>query len=217
VAAALIERGAILPWTPPSAKFPQGQPSVAEGVLDPLLRTHPEGSPVHDLVRAVLDYRHHNTAVGTFLEPYQQLVHHGDGRARPTIYTLAADTGRMSAVRPNLQQVPRQGGFRACITADPGHLLVSADFSGVELRVAAALSGDSNLYQIITEGDTDKRNDLHWRIAREVFGPDATKEDRYAAKRVVFGRLYGGGVPTSPARPASPKPSPPPRSTSSTP
>jgi hypothetical protein len=44
----------------------------------------------------------------------------GDGRARPTVYTLGADTGRMSCVRPNLQQVPREGGFRACITADPG-------------------------------------------------------------------------------------------------
>ncbi|HET8682141.1 MAG TPA: DNA polymerase, partial [Micromonosporaceae bacterium] len=196
VAAVLTERGAALPRTPPSSRHPQGQPSVAEGALDPLLRTHPQGSPVHDLVRAVLDYRHHDTAITTFLEPYQQLVHHGDGRARPTVYTLAADTGRMSCVRPNLQQVPRQGGFRACITADPGHLLVSADFAGVELRVAAALSGDANLYRIITEGDADPKNDLHWRIAREVFGPEAVKADRYAAKRVVFGRLYGGGVPT---------------------
>jgi len=191
VAAALTQRGAALPRTPPSSRHPQGQPSVAEGALDPLLRTHPQGSPVHDLVRAVLDHRHHDTAISTFLEPYQQLVHHGDGRARPTIYTLAADTGRMSCVRPNLQQVPRQGGFRACITADPGHLLVSADFAGVELRVAAALSGDTSLRQMIEQGV-----DLHWEIARQVFGPDATKADRYAAKRVVFGRLYGGGVPT---------------------
>jgi P4 family phage/plasmid primase-like protien len=196
IATALTERGAALPRTKPSPRHPQGQPSVAEGALDPLLRSHSQGSAVYDLVRAVLDYRHHDTAITTFLEPYQQLVHHGDRRARPTIYTLAATTGRMSCVRPNLQQVPRQGGFRACITADPGHLLVSADFAGVELRVAAALSGDQNLYRIVLEGDANKKNDLHWRIAREVFGPDAAKEDRYATKRLVFGRLYGGGIPT---------------------
>jgi P4 family phage/plasmid primase-like protien len=182
VAAALTALGAPLPRTA------TGRPSVAEGVLDPL-RTA-EG-PVGDLARAVLDYRHHDTAIGTFLEPYRQLVLNGDGRARPTVYTLGADTGRMSCVRPNLQQVPREGGFRACITADPGHLLVSADFSGVELRVAAALSGDTNLSQMIIDG-----LDLHGEVARQVWGPEATKAHRYIAKRGVFGRIYGGGVAT---------------------
>jgi len=143
------------------------------------------------LVAAVLEFRHHDTVLGTFLEPYRQLVECGDGRARPTIYTLGTDTGRMSCVRPNLQQLPREGSVRACITADPGYLLVSADFSGVELRVAAALSGDADLQEMIAAGE-----DVHWRIARAVWGPGATKADRYTAKRIVFGRLYGGGVPT---------------------
>jgi DNA polymerase I-like protein with 3'-5' exonuclease and polymerase domains len=120
---------------------------------------------------------------------------------RPTIYTLGTDTGRMSCVRPNLQQLPRSGGVRACITADPGHVLVSADFSGVELRVAAALSGDAALARIITEDDAAKavdpaaKTDIHWRIAREVYGPGATKLDRSNVKRGVFGRLYGAGIP----------------------
>ena len=182
VGTALAALGAPLPQTA------TGRPSVAEAVLDPL--RHHEG-PVGELARAVLDYRHHDTALGTFLEPYRQLVLHGDGRARPTVYTLGADTGRMSCVRPNLQQVPREGGFRACITADPGHLLVSADFSGVELRVAAALSQDQQLIQMISEGA-----DFHWMVARQAFGPEATKAQRYIAKRGVFGRIYGGGVPT---------------------
>lgn len=182
VAAALAQLGVTLPTTV------TGRPSVAEGALTPLRQS--EGQ-IGELVAAVLDYREHSTAIGTFLEPYAALCEHGDGRARPTVYTLAADTGRMSCVRPNLQQVPRSGGFRACITADPGQLLVSADFAGVELRVAAALSGDPNLRQMLAQGV-----DIHWEIARQVYGPDATKSDRYNVKRGVFGRLYGGGIPT---------------------
>jgi DNA polymerase I-like protein with 3'-5' exonuclease and polymerase domains len=181
VAAALERLGASLPRTA------TGRPSVAQAVLEPLRLI--EG-PIARFAGAVLDYRHHDTAIGTFLEPYQQLVQRGDGRARPTVYTLGADTGRMSCVRPNLQQVPREGGFRACITADPGHLLVSADFAGVELRVAAALSGDRNLRAILS----DPQRDVHWEVARLAFGPQATKSDRYAVKRGVFGRIYGGGV-----------------------
>lgn len=182
VGAALQAAGARLPRTD------TGKPSVAEGALTPLRGTD---GRVGELVAAVLDYRHHDTAIATFLDPYRAMVTHGDGRVRPTIYTLGTDTGRMSCVRPNLQQLPRTGGVRACITADPGHVLISADFASVELRVAAALSGDTNLRQMILDGV-----DIHWRIARQVFGPGATKADRYAVIRGVFGRLYGGGVPT---------------------
>jgi DNA polymerase I-like protein with 3'-5' exonuclease and polymerase domains len=182
VGAALIAAGARLPMTP------TGRPSVAAAALEALRGTQGHAGA---LVAAVLDYRHHETVCSTFLEPYRRLVEHGDGRARPTVYTLGTDTGRMSCVRPNLQQLPREGGVRACITADPGYTLISADFAGVELRVAAALSGDANLAGMLARGD-----DPHWMIAREVFGPEATKADRYVAKRVVFGRLYGGGVPT---------------------
>jgi len=192
VAAALLAAGADLPRTK------TGAPSVAVGALSPL-RTTP--GPVGAIVSAVLDYRHHDTLITTFLEPYQALVNYGDGRVRPTVYTLGTDTGRMSCVRPNLQQQPRTGGIRACITADPDHLLVSADFSGIELRVAAALSGDAALARIIAEDDAAKsldpaaKTDIHWRIAHEVYGPEATKLDRSNCKRGVFGRLYGAGIP----------------------
>jgi DNA polymerase I-like protein with 3'-5' exonuclease and polymerase domains len=112
----------------------------------------------------------------------------------------------------------RQGGVRACITADPGMMIISADFNAVELRVAAALSQDAALIEMITEGDRCRAQqqlakiagdaqaaeywkqqaalyDLHWRIARQVWGPDAVYEDRYNAKRGVFGHLYGAGTP----------------------
>lgn len=182
VGATAAQMGAELPLTA------TGRPSVAEGVLDPLRRTQ---GPLGAFVAAVLDYRHHDTVLGTFLAPYHALCVQGDGRARPTVYTLGTDTGRMSCVRPNLQQLPREGGVRACITADPGWLMIGADFSGVELRVAAALSQDPTLLSLIAEG-----RDLHAEVARQVWGPDATKAHRYTAKRIVFGRLYGGGIAT---------------------
>lgn len=182
VAQTAAQLGAVLPLTK------TGRPSVAAGVLEPYRTAQGQ---LGEFVGAVLDYRHAETVLGLFLEPYRLLVERGDGRARPTIYTLGTDTGRMSAVRPNIQQLSRQGGVRACITADPGQMMISADFSGVELRVAAALSGDLVLTKFIADG-----RDLHGEIAKQVWGPEATKSDRYVAKRIVFGRLYGGGIPT---------------------
>jgi DNA polymerase I-like protein with 3'-5' exonuclease and polymerase domains len=184
----LTDLGVTLPRTKPSTRHPEGQPSVAAGVLEALRDLSGEAA---ELVRAVLDYRHHETVLSTFLEPYRVLCEYGDARARPTVYTLGTDTGRMSCVRPNLQQLPRQGGVRACINADPGHLLISADFSGVEIRVMAALSQDPNLIKILAEGA-----DLHAMVAAQAFGPGWTKADRYTAKRGVFGWAYGGGVPS---------------------
>lgn len=193
VADALRSTGAQLPLTE------AGNPSVAAEVLAPL-RNKP--GTVGELVDAVLDYRAHETVLSTFLEPYHQLVRYGDGRVRPTVYTLGARTGRMSCVRPNCQNLPRTGGVRGCIIADPGHVLISADFAGIELRVAAALSGDAHLARIIAEDDAAKaqdpraKTDIHWKIAQEVFGPAATKADRYAVKPMVYGKLYGAGIPT---------------------
>jgi DNA polymerase I-like protein with 3'-5' exonuclease and polymerase domains len=188
VAAKLAELGAELPRTKPSTKHPDGQPSTAEGALDPIAQ---ETGPAAELAQRLLAYREHTTALGLFLRPYKALCEHGDGRARPTVYTLGTNTGRMSAVRPNIQQLPRSGGFRAMVNADPGQLMISADFSGVELRVAAALSGDPELTRIIADD-----RDLHMEVARLVWGPDATKAHRYKAKGIDFGYLYGGGVPT---------------------
>ena len=215
VAEVFARLGVQLPHTAPSPKFPQGQPSTARAVLLPIAKRGAEGA---DLAQTLLDFRHHATVLALLLEPFGVQADHGDGRVRPTIYTLAADTGRTSCVRPNLQQLSRQGGVRACITADPGMMIISADFNAVELRVAAALSQDAALIEMIIEGDRCRAQqqlakiagdaqaaeywkqqaalyDLHWRIARQVWGPDATKEDRYNAKRGVFGHLYGAGTP----------------------
>ena len=155
-----------------------------------------------ELARAVLDYRHSNTVLSLFLEPYRVLCELGDGRARPTVYTLGADTGRTTCVRPNAQQLPREGGVRSIYVADPGYVFISADFSGVELRGAAALSQDPVMLRLLAEG-----RDLHAEVALVAFGPDPDasahagypvprKADRYTAKRGTFGHIYGGGVAT---------------------
>ena len=193
VARALAQLGAALPVSD------KGNPSVAEHVLSLLARS--EGDPGR-LARAVLDYRHSSTVLNLFLEPYRQLCELGDGRARPTVYTLGADTGRTTCVRPNAQQLSREGGIRSMYVADPGYVFISADFSGVELRGAAALSQDPVMLRLLAEG-----RDLHAEVALAAFGPDPDasaqvgysvprKADRYTAKRAVFGYLYGGGITT---------------------
>lgn len=173
----------------------KGNLSVAEHVLATLVRVQPDTEP-GKLAQAVLDYRHSNTVIGLFLAPYRQLCELGDGRARPTVYTLGTDTGRMSCVRPNAQQLSREGGVRSIYLADPGHVFISADFSGVELRGAAALSQDTSMMHMIKEEDAGRFDGFHWEVARQAFGPGATKADRYIAKRGVFGTFYGGGVTT---------------------
>ena len=176
---------------PLSAKT--GKPGAGKGVLEPY-------AYLGDALAAdILEYRRHDTALGLHLEPRKLLLDRGDGRCRTTILTLAADTGRTSSRDLNLQQVSRQGGMRACHLADEGCLIVSADFSSVELRVAAALSGDSGMREMIRLGDLypdrKKEFDFHWRTAISVWGLDATKENRYTAKRINFQKLYGGAPP----------------------
>lgn len=191
VARTLTEAGIELPRTKPSLSHPLGQPSVAGEVLESLKPYYDPSTPEGALLDEVLTYRHHNTAVTLFLEPYNVMVEHGDARARTTIYTLGADTGRMSSTRFNFQQLPQQGGFRGIIGADPGMLQIGADFSSVEIRVAAEVSGDQVLMRMLDEG-----LDPHAMAATIVFGPDFTKAQRYMVKRGVFGRIYGGGLDT---------------------
>lgn len=189
VAVRLAELGAPVPRTD------AGNLSVRKGVIEPWAK---RDDAIGETVRAVIDHRHWSTGLSLILNPWKALVEHGDGRVRSTIYTLGADTGRMSSVRQNMQQVSKEGGLRECIAADPGHRLISADFSGVEIRVMAALSGDPALKAIIEYDDAHPgaKMDLHWIIARMAYGSDATKANRYNVKSTVFGRYYGGGVDT---------------------
>ena len=188
----------------PLERTKAGNPSAAKEVLEPLANI--DGYEHAPLLRDILSYRHDVTTLGLLLRPLNVLCERGDGRMRPVVYTINADTGRTSCVRPNGQQFSRQGGIRACVIADPGMAGISADFSGVEIRVGAALSGDEALYRAETSTmcqacgndpcaawcGKDQKG-LHWMAARMAFGPDATVEDRYNSKRIIFSKMFGGG------------------------
>lgn len=111
-------------------------------------------------------------------------------RIHPSISTAEAATGRMSISKPSVQNAPRKGGVRECFIADEGKVLVTADFSSVEMRVAGALAQDQGLYDVFAAGD-----DPYWVVARQVHGDEATKDQRDRCKRIALGRLYGQGVP----------------------
>lgn len=122
------------------------------------------------------------------------LLHYSeyDGRVHGSINPLGARTGRMSSSRPNMQNFPRGvEETRGSLLADEGEVLISVDFSGVEFRVAAGVTGDENMKRIFADG-----GDIHWQVARMVYGPNATKDDRQVSKIIALGRAYGGGVKT---------------------
>jgi DNA polymerase-1 len=113
-----------------------------------------------------------------------------NGRVHPSINTLRAKTGRMSVTAPALQTLKKHDPrLRHCFRADAGNVLVSCDFSQVEVRVAAALSRDPTLMRVIASGV-----DIHDATAQLMYGPSFTKEQRTISKRATFGTIYGGGA-----------------------
>ena len=194
VAPTLIEMG--YEGLPLSEKT--GDPGAPKGVLEPLAA---EGD---ELCQQILEYRRHDTALGLLLRPWNTMCEHGDGRGRTSIMSINADTGRTSARDFNMQQVSRQGGMRACWLAEPGCKGISADFSSVEIRVGAALSGDRTMKHLIEMldlyPDRKKEFDFHWRSALICYGEGATKENRYNCKRVNFAKMYGSGKKSAAAQ-----------------
>lgn len=113
-----------------------------------------------------------------------------DGRVHPQINTLRARTGRMSITAPALQTLKKHDPrLRHCFRADPGNVLITCDFSQVEVRVAAALSRDRTLMDVIASGV-----DIHDATATLMYGQGFTKEQRTVSKRATFGTIYGGGA-----------------------
>jgi DNA polymerase-1 len=125
--------------------------------------------------------------VGAFLD-----LKDSTDRLHPFIGGLQARTARMSISRPPLQQLPSgDWQIRRALIADPGNLIIAADYSQVEMRVLAALCQDKTLMEAIKSG-----TDLHDFTAARVFGPDFTKRQRKVAKAIGFGKVYGGGAAT---------------------
>jgi DNA polymerase-1 len=178
---ALAERGAR--FTKVSEKT--GKPSLDADVLENLKR---QGGEVGALATDVLAAKHAKH-YGDYVRGLKAQVGK-DGRIHPSVRPMGAATARMSIADPPIQQYPRNDPrIRGCLIADPGHVIVTADYAQVEYRVAAAISGDPVMKADILEG-----RDLHQVTAVALFGEDYLRDPdfRVLAKNVGFGRLYGG-------------------------
>jgi DNA polymerase I len=140
------------------------------------------------LIEAIIECRRLGQQAKCYLQPLLDLRDIHD-RVHPEIDALAARTGRMSISKPPLQEFPTSGGFRECLLAGPGRVLVAADLQQIEFRVAAALSADDAMRRAILAG-----TDLHAVTAARLYGPGFTAAQRSLAKRAGFARLYGGGI-----------------------
>ncbi len=152
-----------------------------------------ELAAVHPVPRLVLEYRHLVKLQGTYVEGLRSLISPRDGRVHTTFHQTVTATGRLSSADPNLQNIPVREALgrriRRAFVAEPGWVLVSADYSQIELRILAHMAGDEALIEAFRRGE-----DVHRATAARVFGvaPDqVTEEMRSAAKMVNFGIAYG--------------------------
>lgn len=172
---------------PVLSKTPKGAPSTAESVLEEL------AAQGHELPQLILDYRSVSKLRSTYTEKLPTLIHPATGRVHTSYHQAVAATGRLSSSDPNLQNIPVRSPEgrrirRAFIPAD-GHVLLAADYSQVELRIMAHLSGDEGLKKAFAAGE-----DIHAATAAEVFGgrpAEVTADQRRAAKAINFGLIYG--------------------------
>ncbi len=147
---------------------------------------------LHAIVPVVEEWRELSKLLSTYLLPFPELLG-DDGRLHTTFSQVTAATGRLSAQRPNLQNIPIRTPLgrelRATFVAAPGHRLLSVDYSQVELRILAHLSGEELLREAFERGE-----DIHAVTAAEVLGKpreELSKDERNRAKAVNFGIIYG--------------------------
>jgi DNA polymerase I len=150
---------------------------------------------MHPVVDDILAYRELSKLLSTYIDTLPTLLD-AEGRVHTTFVQIGAATGRLASLNPNLQNIPIKSelgrAIRNAFVADKGYVLVSFDYSQIELRIAAFLSGDEGLTDIFTNG-----RDVHSEVAARVFHvkqEDVTYEMRRRAKVINFGILYGMGV-----------------------
>jgi len=144
------------------------------------------------LVKAISSYRKAAKSLSSFLYPIPGMIHQKTGRLHPKYGQNGAWSGRMACWGPNIQQIPRSASFRECFVAPPGRKLIIADYSQIELRVAAEITQDSRMITAYRNGD-----DLHTLTASLMLGKSVdiiTKQERQAAKAVNFGLIYAMGA-----------------------
>jgi DNA polymerase-1 len=171
---------------PVKKKTPSGQPSTDEDSLAELALDHP-------LPKLILEHRALSKLKSTYTDKLPKSVNSATGRVHTTYSQTTAVTGRLSSNEPNLQNIPIRTAagrrIRECFVAPPGAKIVSADYSQVELRIMAHLSGDENLRRAFAEGE-----DIHRATAAEVFGiplEQVGTNERRVAKVINFGLIYG--------------------------
>ncbi|MFL5341871.1 MAG: DNA polymerase, partial [Gemmataceae bacterium] len=143
----------------------------------------------HPLADKLRDYRGATKRCSTYGKDWSKFLA-ADGRVYAAWRQLGADSGRMACSKPNLQNLPRDARYRQCFHAPPGRVLVKADYSQIELRIAAKVSGDKRMLSAYQSGE-----DLHTLTARQILGKaEVSKGDRQLAKAVNFGLLYGMGA-----------------------
>jgi DNA polymerase-1 len=171
---------------PVRKKTPTGEPSTDEDVLAELALDHP-------LPKLILEHRALAKLKSTYTDKLPKSVDRATGRVHTTYSQTTAVTGRLASNDPNLQNIPirtPQGRrIREAFIAPPGSKLLSADYSQIELRIMAHLSGDEGLRHAFAHG-----HDVHQATAAEVFGrrlDEVTKDERRTAKVINFGLIYG--------------------------
>ena len=171
---------------PVKKKTPSGQPSTDEDSLAELALDHP-------LPRFILEHRALSKLKSTYTDKLPKSINRKTARVHTTYSQTTAVTGRLSSNEPNLQNIPIRTPagrrIRECFIAPPGSKIVSADYSQIELRIMAHLSGDQNLRRAFAEGE-----DVHRATAAEVFGVPLSavdSEQRRVAKVINFGLIYG--------------------------
>ena len=146
----------------------------------------------HEIVGVIEEWREYSKLLNTYLGPLPGLIGE-DGRLHTTFNQAVASTGRLSTTNPNLQAIPIRTDLgreiRSAFIAEPGQKLLSADYSQIELRILAHVSGEPKLREAFARGE-----DIHAATAAEVLGKDPatlTTADRSIAKMINFGIVYG--------------------------
>jgi DNA polymerase-1 len=171
---------------PVKRKTSTGQPSTAEDVLEELAEDY-------ELPRIIMEYRGLAKLRSTYTDRLPEQINPRTGRVHTSYHQAVAATGRLSSTDPNLQNIPIRTAegrrIRQAFVAPPGHVLIAADYSQIELRIMAHLSGDDGLLAAFAAD-----RDIHQATAAEVFGAPAeqvTADQRRAAKAINFGLIYG--------------------------
>ncbi|WP_078117877.1 DNA polymerase I [Thiosocius teredinicola] len=173
---------------PVIAKTPKGAPSTAESVLQEL------ADQGHELPQVILEHRGLAKLRSTYTEKLPELVNPQTGRLHTSYHQAVAATGRLSSSDPNLQNIPVRSDegrkIRRAFIPEEGWKMLAADYSQIELRIMAHLSGDEGLLKAFAAGE-----DIHRATAAEVFGADSpeavTSDQRRSAKAINFGLIYG--------------------------